>query len=69
MVGSRRFLIIGKVAGDAGGRQGRVLAVNVAARARDGRMFSGQRELGRIVIEDCAQPLCGGVAGFTGLRE
>ena len=69
VVRSCRLLIIRQVAGHAGRRQRRVLAVGMASRARDRRVLAGQRELGRIVIEGGAQPLRGVVTGLAGLRE
>ena len=69
MVRSRRLLIIRQVARYAGSRKCRVLAVDVAGRTGDGRMFAGQRELGRAVIEGPTEPLNSGVAGLARLGE
>jgi hypothetical protein len=65
-----RFLEFQKVARRAGGARANELAAHVAARARRGCVFSGQRELRcRAVVELRARPLRCGVARFTSLRE
>ena len=65
----RRVVVIGLVAADAGGRQGRVVPVHVAERARRGRMRPGQRKRGIVVIKRRIRPQCGVVAQIALLRE
>ena len=57
VVGTRRHLIFGKMAGDAGGRQRSVLIIDVACQAGDRGVLARQWELGRAVIEGRAGPL------------
>lgn len=69
VVDTFRRLIILDVAGRTSRRQSRKLIVHMARRAGHRRVLARQRKLGRIVIELCAQPLRGGVAGLAILRE
>ena len=49
--------------------QPRELSTHMATRARCRDMFAGQRELGRVVVEDRSRPLRRRVARFACLRE
>ena len=63
-------LIIPEMAGGAGYVQAGVDATRMALQTGNRRVGSGKRELGHgSVIEGCAQPLCGVVAGGAGLWE
>jgi len=57
VIGIRRHLVFRQMAGDAGGRQRRVLVVDVASKAGDRGVLAGQRELRCAVIEGRAGPL------------
>jgi len=69
VAGVRRRLIFRKMAGDAGGRQRRVLIVDVARGAGNGSVLARQRELRRAVIERRPGPLGRVVAQGAILRE
>ena len=62
-------LVILQVARRTGGAQGRVLTARMTLGAGCRRMLSGEWELGGVVIEGGSQPLGGGVAELTTLRE
>ena len=69
VVGSRGLLVIRQVAGHTGGRQGRILTVDVARRAGDCRVLARQRKFRRVVIERRSQPLRRVVTRLASLRE
>ena len=69
MAGIGGVVVIGLMAADTGRRQSRVVAVDVARRARRGGMGSGQREGRVVVVESGIRPNSCVVAEFAGRRE
>lgn len=69
VVGIGGFLVVGQMARSARRRSAGVLSVDVALRARDAQVESGERELGQAVVHGRLIPTRGGVALFAVLRH
>src|SRR5581483_5128934 len=69
MVRSCRAPVIGEMAGDARRGERRVLIIYMTGGACHVHVFSGERKLGRAVVETCALPLCSRMALLAVSRE